>query len=571
MDIITAVGSAGEIYRSCALGSQVVFSCKYDPLAPTVYFSLGDTVAALGIIFAAYQLADKRWKMRHRIFWKNSDKILWIFSGIGFILAAMASWLPQLGFESPMPPWRYPYFWELSSAACIVLAVAYFVIFGFFRMKLFSRRTAGNLFWLVAGNSSDKDPGVMVDIVYDNLYPIMLSSTREPSMPIDSPEAFADGILNIITAENSFADYIVTTRLDFLTSYIDIGISLGFENPALKNGLNNLVESLFKNQESFLYRQHDYKGVGRYVSIANGIFSNQDVFSNIELLTAWEAYEYPITQGYTLGETYLRTFLDCLEKAWTAYLVKPDNDRSLRFFYGSFDKLTSYCQFLPVDRLGSDREKLVRSRLDDVARFLGSACLRALSVKWQSSDFAEHYRIPRFNDYGGGENVTGLYVEALVNLMDTLSRRPVDKDTEQYYRLTFHSAFYSLLKSDEPGCREMRGSFLSRVWDLILVSTREGSYPAMSSIYFQLINWGSPQPNEAEEYQKAQYYLYDQLLPRIERRELMLDGEEKGRALLPEKLKFNPEKNSFIYIYGDGEILIPRPKPMPSARPGTRR
>ncbi len=135
MQSITEIfpGAVNTPWQTCFFSTySFVRGCIYNPQNPTVYFDLGGALAAVGLLFAAYQLSDKKWKIRHRILWKYSEMILWGMCVVGLICALFASIFPSLGIISA-PKWSYPILWEVLAYVCFLSGLIYYVVVGLFR------------------------------------------------------------------------------------------------------------------------------------------------------------------------------------------------------------------------------------------------------------------------------------------------------------------------------------------------------------------------------------------------------------------------------------------------------
>lgn len=141
---ISAAIAGSQVWHQCLFSSGSILACQYDPAAPAIYLSLGDTLAASGLIFAAYQLADRRWKIRHGIHWYYSSLFLWLGSLLGIVSAVIASSLPVLEIFNRANLLSYPLFWEILSLSFFVFGVAHYVVVGLFWTRFFGKTNAEN-------------------------------------------------------------------------------------------------------------------------------------------------------------------------------------------------------------------------------------------------------------------------------------------------------------------------------------------------------------------------------------------------------------------------------------------
>jgi hypothetical protein len=116
--------AVAEATHAC-LGIAVLGQCAYDPAKPTVYFSLGDAVAALAFTLTVAQLLRPifRFRMRVRALSEGPVYVL-VFAALALVVVASA--LPHLGAGDQA--WAYPILWELVAAVLFALAYAAVVL-----------------------------------------------------------------------------------------------------------------------------------------------------------------------------------------------------------------------------------------------------------------------------------------------------------------------------------------------------------------------------------------------------------------------------------------------------------
>ena len=89
---------------NCGFGLFAGHSCSYGFFGHPILFSLGDGVAALGLIIAVLQLAKPSWKtilaIRGRGYWI----VFWSLIGLGLASVITSAVLWQIPFEILYPP-----------------------------------------------------------------------------------------------------------------------------------------------------------------------------------------------------------------------------------------------------------------------------------------------------------------------------------------------------------------------------------------------------------------------------------------------------------------------------------
>lgn len=117
------MASVAEAKFPC-LGLEFLGSCNYDPTHPaTIYFGIGEAVAALGLVVAILQFLKPIYQFRLNVYGiRPSYTLIPFFIGFAFILvAAILPSLPISGVSS----WQYPIAWELLGGITYALAFAF--------------------------------------------------------------------------------------------------------------------------------------------------------------------------------------------------------------------------------------------------------------------------------------------------------------------------------------------------------------------------------------------------------------------------------------------------------------
>lgn len=119
-----------EFVKVIENGFQCIWSpengvCFYNPYNPPIYFSLGDTLTAVGLLFAVIQLISPIKKVTLSIKgFKN--RVLWFSIGIALLFIFIAANVPQLQNLNLPHPLNYALVWELASFSIFILVITRF-------------------------------------------------------------------------------------------------------------------------------------------------------------------------------------------------------------------------------------------------------------------------------------------------------------------------------------------------------------------------------------------------------------------------------------------------------------
>jgi hypothetical protein len=111
---------ASEVPNAC-LGLSWLGTCRYNPAAPaSIYFGLGQAIAALAFTFAVQQLLKPIYRFRLGIRYVPLSRLyICVFAGVGaVVIAALVPNFPILHSG----PWGYAIAWEIGAAALFIVA-----------------------------------------------------------------------------------------------------------------------------------------------------------------------------------------------------------------------------------------------------------------------------------------------------------------------------------------------------------------------------------------------------------------------------------------------------------------
>ncbi len=400
---------------------------------------------------------------------------------------------------------------------------------------------------------SNTDAEVILEIVEQNV-PAMARLSEDAK----SAE-FASALLNCVTSERHIAEYLVKKHRRFCFLLLSCFTDNKVKNKTFAvDALNNMVGNLFRVPESFFYLQHapSFRGIDSYASVVDAVFSEPKIFLNLEIGFIWERYTYPFNVTSNIyGENYLSTYTTALEKAVRAYCEAKSsqgNFGTARFFSNGFSNLIVFASFLPdTENVSNEVKVLVRKFLGDI----GSVFQKSIDIYGASIEkngLVSSEVIPQFDNVFGN-NFSGSLCLRAFEFLDVLSRQSEHEDARQIAEMTFGH----VLDEGNNSTSQIREALLNQIWEQIDKSLQQGSYPAISSIYFNMVRWGDPSRHGLE-YKRARDFLYKSLLPVIKKKEEMLNKVLKEKAMLPPEMGYDEKKKQFFYQYVNSKVYIPK-------------
>jgi|GEM_PF-4707399 len=551
---------------------------SYDPAHPTMYFSLGEAVGALSLIFAAYQLKSPRWDLALRIRGWGQRNLIWILSGFGALAIIAAAGVTLLPQGSLPAPFSYPITYELLGTIAFVLAPFSFLLFASRTRGLFTPRRAKRFYHHLhaallreGGHSAD----VVIDLLWANLEPLSRSLAElrprwQTAAPADTRALsneeqcaeYANATLTVLLGDPKVANGIATGRIDFVLALFHYAKQYGVTRDGARNGIDRLLEALLRNDRSGLYTQLDWRGTSLSANIYEAIFSEPFVlrtFSPFSSAHVW-SMQHPLTEQYL--DVYLKALEHALEAFWDA---KCPSDLEVELRRG-LHHLGEYCQRLGYEVRGKNTSTEAFARLNQIGMFLGSTYINAYRRALTKGSISEPERnAVSYGDYHGTVNQG--YAEAVFEYLQAWSLTE-PSDAEQMRLCALHGTMHLLgvSTSSEDEVAPIRIALTELIWEHIAgpdISNIRGFFPPVARAYIALIGLGNSKEGVRNaEYKRLAGFLYSQLAPKIEAGDKMVDKKTTFEAgLLPPQVTFDRATRRFLYQYGHSEYHVIEPPP----------
>ncbi|MEX3941599.1 hypothetical protein AB4Y44_18985 [Paraburkholderia sp. BR10937] len=316
---LASAAAAESVDTFPCLGIRALGQCQYNPLKPNnSYLTLGDALAALGLVIAFLQLGTPAVRLRNRI---RARVIRWAFAlfVLVFAFTGYAALIPSLYTTPPNSPLGYPVLWELAGALSGLVAFVT-VAYSYFQPTTFSRRNAREFaqacHYTLAAGDTDALRALSVEIGR-NIGRLVeaasagVAATQLKTQPLEYQKV-AFQLLQMLSDRRFCKVVVESSPGTFVALVEELKTRNGSGNVA-KSFLRELSANAFLSDGSFLAKEEEYAGLGHYGMYTRSIYGDYGfAVQRIELFDGWKSYKAEaVTQGST--ERYCRAFKAMLE------------------------------------------------------------------------------------------------------------------------------------------------------------------------------------------------------------------------------------------------------------------
>ncbi|MCL5675549.1 MAG: hypothetical protein M1120_00280 [Patescibacteria group bacterium] len=529
--------------------------CTYDLHSTPIFFSLGEGVATLGLVFAALQLADPVWKITLLIkewYWRY---MVWILSSIALVAVFIASFVNQL--PNIPPPFSYPIFWEQIGFVAFAFAPLSFVYAGTRVVGLFNKKRAERFYHVMLQRAStgvQKDIEVTTSIVWRNLDKITdaikeLEDTNIKTVEDNDYRRYAASLLDLLLSEKSVADYIVTYRIGFLIALIKLIKGKSLSQRSIGMGFQKLVRRLFENPDSYSYKQLDSQGLTLYAPIYEVLFGDLYFVEEFSVLGMWSSYSSGATEQILMSEDYIDVFLEALTTAIEANKFQ-DNPASWKIANSLYD-LNNYGQRLVWQRKAYP-EEITNKLMSAIETFYGMTFPRLYLEAVQNNTVSDFEKKAKKGQRYREQSLTASYADAMVEFLGHIANMN-DRKMERHYTMHVLDEILPISNGTDE-FENIRICFFEYLWEEIEKNVAHGWFPAILRVYIAEMYWDAPTMPEWRKKERKHLidYLYKELKPRILKDELMANYiDKKESELLPQEMSFDRKTGKFFIEYND--------------------
>lgn len=552
-------------------------SDSYDPQNSPIFFSIGEAISALAILFAVYQFKREKWSLALRVR-DYIGRVVFVCVSLGIIFSIVAS---VVSFVDPKTIFQLSIFWQLASSALIGFSVI-FLLTKATNTKLFNKRTSRKFYEVLSWEISRPDENrlnLALDVLLDNFDRVCNAVSKEP----DTSEInrSARNILDVILSDSSMVRLLTTKRFDGLMFIISVIKKYDIHKGHSSQGIPMIFQGLFLYSDSFLYKQLDQNGLALSANLYINIFESPQILNNFDL------FGYP-TLGFSppqdITESTVSVFLEAISKSIKTYLKTGEVPAShvnngIEYISNLFREICS--------RIGEDQSAGTDNRHGEKSNWW---LLSRISHFW-GHDYLYIGHRERFNeqdavfdkniialekesketDFNSRSSISEAVSATLYRAFEDLSRIEKENDTYHIVLNLLHGMTF------EPGLQEgYIVPFTQRMWIQIGKNVLGKHYPGVLKSYLQFVGFclvgddGQRTGWAGEQAERMRRLLYIDLKPKIDAGELMVNNIPMKDALLPDCMDYKDGKFTYTMGFGRGlaKIIAPPAEGSQSALEG---
>ena len=518
-----------------------------------INFSLGEAISALGLIFAVMQLLDKRRKLTLKIRGGLASNLWGIFVVFGLFSVLMASLTSQNNNSFSL--FNSSLFWEQIGFFSFVLSPFSLWWTANDYVHLFKPNTAKRFYHLILQTVSTgrlDDLEIVTTLLLANLDEltdaINLIETLPPNDSLPKKNVYcgyAQELLNAVLSDKQIADYIVTSRIDFLFTFLGLIKKKRLSRRTIGTGFNKLMAELFENPESYLYKQLSYDGLSLYAPIYETIFGDTFFINEFIVLKMWS---WGLTDINKNTEKRVSVFLKAMEEALKASKFQ-DTDACQEIAF-MLHQLVEYAQSLMWQSQKNSNE--LNPAVGKIEYFFGNTFLEKYKSASENGTVSD-YELKAGKGDMYHQSLTASYSLALVELVGEMTRTD-NREFERDRAMNATRQIISISNIDS-AFDNIHKCVLDNMWEKIKENVEGGWFPATLRIYIELMEWTDKNLSQQyyDERTKLINYLYKEVAPRIIKNETMANRKDKKEdELLPNNITFDRNNGTFFVTYTDG-------------------
>ncbi|WP_143288536.1 hypothetical protein [Burkholderia pseudomallei] len=315
-----ASAAAAAVDTFPCLGIRALGQCQYNPLKPNnSYLTLGDALAALGLVIAFLQLGTPAVRLRNRIRTRVIRLAFALFVLV-FVFTGYAALIPSL-YSNPLEsPMGVPVVFEIAGALSGLIAFVT-VAYSYFQPTKFTRRNAREFaqacHYTLATGDTDALRALSVEIGrnIDRLVEAAsagVAATYLKTQPLEH-QKIAFQLLQMLS-DRRFCQVVVESSPETFVGLVEELKSHHASRDVARPFLRQLSASAFLSDSSFLAKEgEEYAGLGHYGMYTRSIYGDYGFATQrVELFDGWKSYlAEEVTRGST--ERYCRAFRTMFE------------------------------------------------------------------------------------------------------------------------------------------------------------------------------------------------------------------------------------------------------------------
>lgn len=513
-----------------------------------MYLDFGGALAAIGLVFAVYQLRRPIWDvvLRLRPWWQRNMFLILAIAGAILTLIAV-------GLDRFQPCWEPR--WLFTSFLYQVLAYLAFaasptmlLLLATSPGGLFTDRNAANFYRVLGWNLATTDQqNAVLNVLLVNFNAVCKTAVG----PEKESRRYARAVLDVILSDDGLVKELTTKRLAGLQHVLDTAAQCGLSRHNSPIGIPTLVRNLYRDSSSFLYKQYEAEGLSRAINIYETLFGSARLLSNFELFES-PAIDY--TMRPKIGADGIEIFIEALTRSIQTYLtsgeVPPERiNRGLEYLSEIFG---DQCLQVSHDNRGEGTHPRTPAweTIGKISRFLGHDCIFFADRQTWNPVIRQMESAADDDGFSSRQSIAASFAEAMCNAFSQLAiiSKKVDI-TWTYY--TVIQLLHGIMYGGDSLSSDYRRPFTDGIWKLIHENVVRRFFPATLRVYleymgflliFQSANQGDWVEGEKE---RVRRLLYVDLKPLFDAGAKMINDEPMQDALLPQAMLY--EKGKFYY------------------------
>lgn len=377
----------------------------------------------------------------------------------------------------------------------------------------------------------------------------------------------ARAILDVILSEESVVKILTTKRLDALKFIFAMVEEYNVSRKEISIGIPKIVQKLFFDKESFLYKHFNSDGLALSSNIYESIFDSPVILSNFNL------FGYPTIEFSMIKEMNLsgiEVFIEALSRSIKTYLktgiVPPRNINNGFSHLG--DIFGDLCLKISIEeKRGVDTKYSLKDEwraLHVIADFLGRDYPSLVySDKVNTEIFKRENTTSEasfYSDYTINAGVTA----AIYKAFEQISYIKNSNDT---YHIVLELLERIIHERDHKTKKGYIDPFEKRIWQQIANNIINRYYPAAIRPYLSFIGFCLASDNNQRkgwiigQAEKMRRLLYIDLKPLLDKDAEMVNNEKMKDVLLPNQMDYKDGYFTYKFDFGRGKEVIISPPP----------
>ena len=274
--------------RSCLFGFVEHGNCAYNANDPVVFLGLGGALAVVGLILAVYQLKDEKWSITLRIKSSFKRNLVFIFSGIGLFFALVSSVITQVPFNYLPVIFTVPLFYEILSFFFLILSPVSLFLVARNSKDIFNESNSRIFYETLVfeiSKTNEISTNSVIEILKENFNEICKVASDGKT---EDAKANALAIIDVILSDSSISEVLATKRLDALLHIISTIEKYHLSNRDIQYGFQNVCKELLSNENSFLYKQLENRGLSLSLNVYSGLFGSNKLLERFDFFSEFK-------------------------------------------------------------------------------------------------------------------------------------------------------------------------------------------------------------------------------------------------------------------------------------------